>query len=104
MGFLHVLLAIAFTLALVWARTVLALEHRWTCRVLVIDVAITLFLGRPAILVILATCLATFPRSGMRFLMLPRNNMSSCNLAKAKGCLRQITWPLESFVTVAAAL
>lgn len=77
MSFLHVLLAIAFTLALVWARTVLALEHRWTCRMLVIDVTITLFLGRPAILMILATGLATLPRSGMRFFMLARNSVSN---------------------------
>ena len=70
------LLAIAFTLALVGARTVLALEHRWTCRVLIIDVTITLFLGRPAILMILATCLAALPRAGMGFFVLAINSFS----------------------------
>ena len=84
MSFLHVLLAVAFALAFVRARMVLTLEHGWTCRVLVIDVAITLFLGRPTILVILASCLATLPRSRMRFLMLARNKISGGNVPKGK--------------------
>ena len=84
MGFLHVLLAVAFALAFVRTRTVLTLEHRWTCRVLVIDVAVTLFLGRPTILVILAACLATLPRSRMRFLMLAENDISGGNVPEGK--------------------
>ena len=51
---------------------------------LVIDVAITLFLGRPTILVILAARFATLPRSGMGFLMLARNNVSNSNVPKGK--------------------
>lgn len=69
MRFLHVLLAVAFTLALIRTRAIVTFEHGGGGRMLVVDVTITLFLGRPTVVVILATSFAALPRPSMSLLM-----------------------------------
>ena len=69
MCFLHVLLAVALTLALVRTRSKVTFEHRGRGRVLIVDMTITFFLGRPTIFVILAATFAAFPRPSMSLLM-----------------------------------
>ena len=69
MCFLHVLLAVAFALTLIRTRSKVTFEHRGRGRMLIVDMTITLFLGRPTILVILAAAFATLPRPSMSLLM-----------------------------------
>ena len=63
MSFLHMLLAIALPFRLVCTRRKMTDVHGRVSRVLVIDMAITLRLRRPAIRVILAVGLTALPRT-----------------------------------------
>ena len=54
MCLLHMLLAIAFAFAFIRARVILAFEHRWCDRVLVVDMTVTLLFGRPSVGMVLA--------------------------------------------------
>lgn len=71
MSFLHVLFAIAFTLALVRARMILALEHGRSSGVLIIDMTVTFLFSGPSIRVVFAARLAALPGSRMGLLVLP---------------------------------
>ena len=68
---LHMLFTIALTLALIRARVELAFEHGRRSGMFIVHVTISLLLRWPAILVVLATGLATLPWSGVRLLVLP---------------------------------
>lgn len=81
MSFLHVLLAIALTLGGVRARSEEAVIERWRVGVFVIDVTVTLLLGRPAVFVIFALVVRALPWTLMRLEM-----------------LGQVAWTLELFV------
>ena len=70
MSLFHVLFAIAFALAFIRARVILALKHGRSSGVLVIDMTIALFLRRPSITVVFAVRLATFPRARVGLLVL----------------------------------
>ena len=61
MSLLHVLLAVALTLGRVWARRKQAGVQRRRGGVLVVDMAVTLFLGWPAMFVILALLIRALP-------------------------------------------
>jgi hypothetical protein len=69
MRFLHVLFAVGFTLGSIRAWLVMALIQGRSCRVFIIVMPIHLFLGRPAILVVLATFHRALPRSRVSFLV-----------------------------------
>lgn len=87
MSFLHVLLTIAFSFAFIWTWMILTLIHGWRSRMLVVDMAITLFFCRPAILMILAANIVALPRPRMSFLV-----------------FSQIARPLEDLLTFSAFL
>jgi hypothetical protein len=56
-----VLFAVTLTLGCVWARWEEALVQRWCGRVLVVDMAVTLLLGRPAMFVVFALVVRALP-------------------------------------------
>lgn len=65
MSLLHVLLAVRLSFRCVWAGLEQTMVQRWRRGVLVVDVAVPLLFGRPAIFVVFAVLAGTLPRSLM---------------------------------------
>ena len=106
MSFLPVLLAVALTLGLIWARSEFALVHGWGGGVLVIRVTVTLFFRWPSIFVVLASHFAALPWPGVSLFMFTERLSASTPKKRGGGKedVREITWPLEELVTFAAFL
>ena len=73
MGPLHMLFQVTFAFAGVVAIRVLAVEFMRYRTMFVIEMPVALFLGWPAVFVVFAQGLTTFPGAGMGFLMFSRN-------------------------------
>ncbi len=71
MSFLHVLLTVALSLALIWARAVLTLIHGGGSWVLIVYVTVSLLFSWPSIEMVFAARLGAFPGPGVSLLMLP---------------------------------
>lgn len=75
-GPLHMLLQIAFPFACISAVCVLTFELVRYRTMLVIEMPVSFFFGRPPVFVILACWLTTFPRAGMGLLVFTRTHIS----------------------------